>query len=96
MKLTQEASEILKSAAGGGGIVTYVLTFGGPSITAGGREMIPDGASHRIQQSWIGGLEDLERHSYVRDRGRGELFDVTRDGYQRADQLLTETGAPAA
>lgn len=95
--LTPEASKILKAAAEGGGIVAYVVTFGGPSITVGGREMIPHDANHRAQQLWIGGLEDLQRYGYVRDRvGRGELFDVTREGYQRADQPRAGSGKPSA
>ena len=37
---------------------------------------------------WVGGLEDLRRCLYLKDVGhKGEVFEVTREGYDAADEL---------
>ena len=52
------------------------------------KNFIPDDADHRTVASWIGGLEDLERGGYIRGTvAKGELFEVTREGYAAADSL---------
>ena len=66
----------------------HVRTFGGVTIQAGGKSVIPDDADNRTIQFWIGGLEDLRAVGYIRDVGQeGELFEVTREGYKAADRL---------
>jgi hypothetical protein len=86
-ELSDEAKTILKAAATGGGTIMYVRTFGGETIQAGNRSMIPD-KDPRIVARWTGGLEDLQRRRYIKDRGhKGEVFEVTREGYEAADAL---------
>ena len=85
--LPNEAKRILLEAASGDGIVMHVRTFGGDAIEANGKGMIPNG-DPRTVALWKGGLEDLQRRNYIQDRGhKGELFDVTREGYVAADRL---------
>ena len=86
-ELSEEATTILKAAAGSDGIITHLRHMGGQDIEAGGESFIPDGDSRAIAR-WVGGLEDLQRRRYVKDRGhKGEMFDVTREGYEAADDL---------
>ena len=55
--------------------------------------MIPKDADHRAVASWIGGVEELETRDYVRALGdKGELFEVTREGYAAADRLENTSG----
>ena len=89
-EMTREAEEILKAAAAGDGNIMYLRTMGRPGVVmqAGGKNFIPDDADHRTVASWIGGLEDLERDGYIRGTGaKGELFEITREGYIAADSL---------
>ena len=51
----------------------------------GGRNLIPDPATHRTVQMWIGGLEDLQKVGYIRPVR--EEFEVTREGYSVVDAI---------
>lgn len=89
-RLAHEAQEILRAAAAGDGDIMYIRTMGRPGVTiqAGGRSLIPSDADARTVAFWIGGLEDLEACGYIRGTGsRGEMFEVTREGYKAADEL---------
>lgn len=97
--MTPEARRILTAAAASNGNIIYLKTLGRPgvAIQAGGKSIVPDNASARDVASWVGGLEDLVREGYIRDRGsRGELFLVTREGYLLSDELVKDhvVGAP--
>ena len=49
--------------------------------------MIPD--EPRTIAQWVGGLEELAQLGYIRDIGyKGEAFEVTREGYEAADDIL--------
>ena len=85
--LSQEAKAILLEAVGGDGTVMHVRTMGGQFIQASRKWMIPDQDTKTIAL-WVGGLEDLQRLGYVKDIGfNGEGFEVTREGYQAANEL---------
>ncbi|CBE67795.1 MAG: TIR domain-containing protein [Candidatus Methylomirabilis oxygeniifera] len=86
-QLCDEAKAILKAAVAGDGRITHLRNMGGEKIGAGGQSMIPDNDSRTIAR-WVGGLEDLQRRRYAKDLGhKGEVFEVTREGYEAADEL---------
>lgn len=86
MELSEEAKAILKAAAADGGTIMHRRYYGGEEIQAGGESLIPD-QDPRTVARWVGGLEDLRRR-HVKDRGhKGEVFEVTREGYEAADEL---------
>jgi hypothetical protein len=42
----------------------------------------------------VGGLQDLRRRRYITDVGhKSEVFKVTREGFEAADQLGTDGGS---
>ncbi len=50
--------------------------------------MIPDEKPRTIAQ-WVGGLEELVQFGYIRGIGyKGEVFEVTREGYEAADDIF--------
>lgn len=89
-ELSTEAKKLLKEAAAGDGSIIYNRYFGGEDIQANGKNMIPDGNPRTIAL-WKGGIEDLLRRRYIEDPGHeGTLFEVTREGYEAADELSDE------
>ena len=88
-ELTTEARELLKEAAAGDGTIRHRLYLGGENIHANGRPMLPD-VKPRTVALWKGGIEDLQRGGYIEDSGhKGEVFKVTREGYETAEELST-------
>ena len=63
--LSSEARSILQEAVRGDGRVTSILSFGGQSIKANGKEVIPNQDS-RTTARWLGGLEELALLCYFR------------------------------
>jgi hypothetical protein len=89
-ELSAEAKTILKVAASGDGHILCHRSFGGETVQVGDKQMIPD-QSHRTVALWVGGVEDLQRRRYIMDIGhKGEVFQVTREGYEAADTLSAE------
>ena len=85
--LSDEAQTALKKAAKGDGFIHAIRTMGGTSIQAGRSALNPD-QDPRTVARWMGGLEDLQRLGYIKDAGhKGEVFQVTREGYDAADRL---------
>lgn len=86
-ELSDEAEAILTAAASGNGRIMHTRTSGGDQISAGGTPMVAD-QEGRTVALWLGGLEDLQRRRYIKDLGhKGEVFEVTREGYEAADEL---------
>lgn len=87
VELSPEATTILLEATAGDGSVIHLRHLGGEGIRANGKSLIPD-SSQRTTALWVGGLEDLTRRRLIKDRGyKQEVFEVTREGYQAADEL---------
>ena len=85
--LPEEAKAMLKAAAAGDGTIVHLRHLNGQDIQAGGGSLIPD-AFPRTISTWLGGLEDLRRRRYIEDIShKGEVFRVTREGYDAADKL---------
>ena len=88
--LPHEAQEILKAAIAGDGSIMHLRHFGRPGITvqAGGKSMIPVGADNRTAMAWVAGVEKLVELGCIRDTsGKGEVFEVTHEGYVVVDKL---------
>ena len=83
-----EARSILQESVCGDGLISFTRTFGEQSIVTNGRTMIPDEKPRTIAQ-WVGGLEELVQFGYIRGIGyKGEVFEVTREGYEAADDIF--------
>lgn len=86
-ELSEEAKNILRAAAAADGRIMHIRYMGGEEIQIGGKTLLPDQDSRTIAR-WVGGLEDLQRRRYIKDVGhKGEVFEVTREGYDAADEL---------
>ena len=56
-------------------------------IQAGGKSFVESG-DKRSEARWNGALEELLNYGLVNDpTGKGQLFDVTREGFEVADEL---------
>lgn len=89
--LSDEAKAILLAAESGDGRIMHTRTSGGDNLSAGKQSMIPN-QEGRTVALWVGGLEDLRRRRFVKDLGhKGEVFELTREGYEAADQLRKST-----
>ena len=85
--VSEEGKAILKAVAASDGIIMRQRYHRGQAIQAGLRALIPDQHPRTIAK-WVGGLEDLQRRRYVTDKGhKGESFEVTREGFEVADEL---------
>ena len=86
-ELSAEAIAILRAAVTGKGFIMHHRNMGNEAIQTNGKSMIPDQNPRTVAQ-WVGGLEDLQRRRYIKDLGhKGEVFELTREGYEAADQL---------
>ncbi len=86
-ELSEEANAILQAAAAGDGHIICYRTMGGQGIQTNGQSLIPD-ADPRTVAHWVGGIEDLQRRRYIKALGHeGNVFEVTREGYEAADSL---------
>ena len=90
--LSDEAKAMLREAArdSSDGTIMNDPSLNDHHIYAGREQMIPN-QEPRIVARWKGGIEDLQRRRYIEDVGSGstgELFEVTREGYDAADEIL--------
>ena len=95
MELSDEAIEILREAVNSNVSIMHIRFLSGETISVNNKPMIPD-QDRRIIARWVGGLEDLQRLRYIKDIGhKGEVFEVTREGDEVADELgLNQTNPP--
>lgn len=86
-ELSEEAKTILREAVAGDGTIMHIHFMSGEELSTNGKSLIPDRNARTIAK-WTGGLEDLIRRRYVKDVGhKREIFEVTREGYEAADEL---------
>ena len=87
-QLSEEAKELLLQAAKNtAGAIVRVRSAGGLVIQAGGKSFVESG-DKRSEARWNGALEELLNYGLVNDpTGKGQLFDVTREGFEVADEL---------
>lgn len=87
LSLSREAKELLLEAVAGGGDILVIAWIGGSSVQANGRNFVEpnDPRSRAIWESAVG---ELDRNGLVQPVGhKGEIFRVTREGYDAADLL---------
>lgn len=89
-ELSEEAKTILREAAK---TDSLIVKFGGLrnlQIQIGEKRLNQDDKPRTIAR-WEGGFEELQRHRYIKDIGhKGEIFKLTKEGYDAADALLVE------
>ncbi len=87
--LSKEARELLLEAVKDPhGSVIRVMTSGGLTIQANSRNMVTEPHDGRCEAIWQGALDELLENDLLADRGyKGEVFQVTREGYALADRL---------
>lgn len=87
-KLSEEATIILKEVSKDkNGIIMYLRSSSGRSVQTNSKNLIPD-QSRRTVSKWEFGMDELIAYGYVVDRGhKGEVFEITSQGYQVADLI---------
>lgn len=86
--LSEEARELLLNACEDPrGTITYVRFMGGAELATNGKNFIAP-YNARNEALWKGALDELIAERLVEPRGhKGEVFAVTRYGYEYADTL---------
>ena len=84
--ISKEAKAILCAAAADNGVIMHIRTMGGESIQTGRDSLVPDQKPRTVAR-WKAGIGELQERRYIEDRGKGEVFDVTKSGYDAADTL---------
>jgi hypothetical protein len=86
--LSKEAQELLRSAASGDEYIMHLKFIGGEQIQANGRAFIEDN-NPRSAAIWEGATQELVTEGFVQSVGwKGEVFKVTREGYEFYDAYL--------
>lgn len=87
--LSREATDLLLEAIMGGGDIMVLAWMGGSSVQANDRNFVEPGNT-RSRAIWEGAVAELESGGLVQAVGhKGEMFRVTREGYDAADLLRT-------
>jgi len=88
-RLSAEAQTILKDAVGADGQILCILMLGGLTIQVGSRNFT-EGADTRSQAMWEGAVQELEKLGLISPLGnKREIFKVTREGFDAADQVVS-------
>jgi len=89
-ELSSEAKTLLlEAAADSNGIIIHAVTFGGVHIQTNNKQFI-EGNDPRVVAAWEGALQELDKLRLIKDVGhKGEVFQLTREGYELADILKT-------
>lgn len=88
-ELSEEAKQLLLEASkSDNGTVMKMKFIGGIRINANGKEFVTD-SNPRTRAVWEGAVDELKNEGLIADRGyKGEIFGVTKEGYDLADILL--------
>lgn len=91
-ELTKEAEKLLiETAQGPSGRIIKIRTFDGLSIETNGINFVEQ-RNPRSEAIWEGALKELCDNRLIEDRSyKGEVFAITREGYELAD-LLNDKG----
>jgi len=86
--LTDEAKQLLREASeDGNGTVLCVRTMGGTHVQTNNKQLAETGNA-RSEAKWVGGVDELVGCGLLKDRGhKGEVFGLTREGYDVAERL---------
>jgi len=88
VSLSKEAAFLLKEAAADPhGVVMLLRHLGGTDLQANGKNLITD-RSRRAVATWEAALRELVDEELLVQRGhKGEVFEVTKKGYEVAENL---------
>lgn len=87
--LSREAVQLLLEAIAGGGDVMVIAWMGGSAVQVNGKNFVEPN-NPRSRAIWEGAVEELVREGFLQPVGhKGEVFRVTREGYDAADLLKT-------
>jgi hypothetical protein len=84
--LSKEARALLRGAAvDPSGLVIYEQYGAGVDLHTNGISYLTDKADHEAVANWEAALQELVKAGYLTDRGgHGEVFEITKAGYERA------------
>ena len=84
--LSQEARRLLTAAASdAGGTVLYEQFGASVDLHTNGESLLTDKADHRAVAIWESALQELVDRGLLVARGdRGEVYEITRKGYEAA------------
>lgn len=84
--LSKEARALLQGAAvDPSGLVIYERYGAGVDLHTNGVSYLTDKADHEAVANWEAALQELVKAGYLVDRGgHGELFEITKAGYETA------------
>jgi hypothetical protein len=87
--LSKEARHLLLEAVKDPhGSIMKVRTLGGLTVQTNSKNMLTDPKDARCAALWEGAVDELLENGLIADFGyKGEVFRVTRTGYQLADSL---------
>ncbi len=86
--LTMEAKELLIAGSkDSNGMIFHHSHLSGVHLKANGKEFLT-GNNAKERAIWEGALEELENNYYIKSKGhKKEIFELTRKGYDMAEQL---------
>jgi len=88
VELSDDSAELLTSAASTDGHILYMKYGGGANLSAGNRNFMPS-HSPREEARWKAAVEELLNYGLIEDKGyKREIFQVTKSGYEVADQII--------
>lgn len=84
--LSKEARTMLTAAAADpGGYILYEKFGAGVDLHANGVSLLTDKSDHRAVATWESALQELVDRGLIAARGdRGEVYEITRKGYEAA------------
>lgn len=89
-QLSSEGKALLKAAAAADGQIIYLHMLDGTLIQVG-TENYAEVSDARTLAKWEGAVDELEQLGLIVAQGnKREIFKVTRDGFDAADQILSE------
>jgi len=89
-ELDEDAKALLIAAATGGGRIMYLRHLAGAVIQAGSKKFL-DAKDAREEARWKAAIEELRSVSLVEAAGtKGEIFRVTKRGYNIADEIVSK------
>lgn len=87
--LSQEARTLLRQAAlDPSGLVLFERFGAGVDLHTNGVSLLTTKADHRVLAQWEAALQELTQQGLLVARGdRGEVFEITRQGYEAAKRI---------
>jgi hypothetical protein len=90
--MSPEAQHLLQEAAASNdGVVGKIAYIGGAIVQANGKNFVEPN-NPRSRAAWEGAIDELVNLGFLDPVGhKGEIFRITREGYEAADALTTTT-----